>query len=491
MVDSTQASLDELVARERAAVRRAPRRVGLTGLVVGIVLAFVVSLAAGAAGIAISVAEVSSVETPHELAIGPVTVLVSDAGPPTPVLVAAVLALVAIAFGALAFEGIAALLAIDPRRRLLGSYRRVRGADAGQPGPVRVTVVIPAHNEEATLPATLAGLQAQTRRPERVIVVADNCTDGTVQVARGMGAEAFETVDNAHKKGGALNQLLGTLLPGMGASDAVLVIDADTVLLSRFIEVATARLDADPELAAVGGRFLGEDGAGVLGQFQRNEYLRYSTQISARRGRVFVLTGTATMFRADALLDVAAARGVALPGESGRVYDTAALTEDNELTLALKSLGATMISPDECQVVTEIMPTWRALWIQRKRWQRGALENLNAYGITAGTIRYWGQQVGIGYGTVALNSALLLFLITVLAVDAWIWFPFWLAVTAIFLIERVATVWRGGWRARLLALSLVPELLYDVFLQIVFVTCLVDIARNRQARWGHVQRGTP
>ena len=242
-----------------------------------------------------------------------------------------------------------------------------------------------------------------------------------------------------------------------------------------------------PDRAAL-DPFLGEGGAGILGQFQRNEYLRYSVQISARRGRVFVLTGTASMFRADALLDVAAARGVALPGESGRVYDTAALTEDNELTLALKSLGATMISPDECQVVTEIMPTWRALWIQRKRWQRGALENLGAYGITSGTIRYWGQQVGIGYGTIALNSALLLFLITVLAVDAWIWFPFWIAVAGVFLAERVATAWRGGWRARLLALALVPELLYDIFLQVVFVTCLADIARHRQARWGHVQR---
>ena len=36
---------------------------------------------------------------------------------------------------------------------------------------------------------------------------------------------------------------------------------------------------------------------------------------------------------------MAAARGVFIPGETGRVYDTAALTEDNELTLALKSLG--------------------------------------------------------------------------------------------------------------------------------------------------------
>jgi cellulose synthase/poly-beta-1,6-N-acetylglucosamine synthase-like glycosyltransferase len=169
------------------------------------------------------------------------------------------------------------------------------------------------------------------------------------------------------------------------------------------------------------------------------------------------------------------------------VYDTAALTEDNELTLALKSLGATMTSPLECTVTTEIMPTWRNLWVQRKRWQRGALENLSAYGITRATIRYWGQQVGIGYGAVALNTFLFLMVITVLSVDEWIWFPFWLVVGSIFVVERVLTTWGGGWKARGLAVVILPELLYDVFLQVVFVKCLIDITLARRARWGHVQ----
>lgn len=78
-------------------------------------------------------------------------------------------------------------------------------------------------------------------------------------------------------------------------------------------------------------------------------------------------------------------------------------------------------------------------------------------------------------------------LITVLAVDQWIWFPFWLIVGLIFVLERVVTVWRGGWKARLLAASLFPELAYDVFLQVVFVKCLIDIALAKRTTWGHVQ----
>ena len=57
----------------------------------------------------------------------------------------------------------------------------------------------------------------------------------------------------------------------------------------------------------------------------------------------------------------------------------------------------------------------------------------------------------------------------------------------IFVAERVITVWRGGWKARLLAAALFPELAYDVFLQVVFVKCLFDIALAKRTTWGHVQ----
>ena len=133
------------------------------------------------------------------------------------------------------------------------------------------------------------------------------------------------------------------------------------------------------------------------------------------------------------------------------MYDTAALTEDNELTLAIKSLGGLMASPDRCKVVTELMPTWRNLWTQRLRWQRGALENLGAYGPAPTMLRYWAQQLGIGYSVIALSSFWLLIIVTALATDHWVWFPFWLSVGSLFVADRVVSVWSGGWKARLLA----------------------------------------
>ncbi len=78
--------------------------------------------------------------------------------------------------------------------------------------------------------------------------------------------------------------MLADLLPTLGDNDVVMVMDADTALDQGFIAEAVRRFENDRALMAVGGIFYGEEGHGLLGQFQRNEYIRYSRQINRRRG---------------------------------------------------------------------------------------------------------------------------------------------------------------------------------------------------------------
>ncbi|MCU1632173.1 MAG: glycosyltransferase family 2 protein, partial [Micrococcaceae bacterium] len=281
------------------------------------------------------------------------------------------------------------------------------------------------------------------------------------------------------------------ILPEQGDNDVVMVMDADTQLDDGVLANAVVRFVRDRALIAVGGLFYGEGGHGLIGQFQRNEYIRYSRQMRRRRGRVFVLTGTASLFRPVALRTIADSRGRTIPGTSGDVYDTASLTEDNELTIAIKSLGGLMVSPQDCTVVTELMPSWRTLWNQRLRWQRGALENIGAYGVTAPTMRYWAQQLGIGYGVIALGAYFALVLLTVVSLETWIWFPFWLGLGMLFTLERLITVWKGGWKARILAIALLPELFFDLFLNLVYVKGVVDLSFGREARWKHLTHAAP
>ncbi len=106
----------------------------------------------------------------------------------------------------------------------------------------KVVCLIPAHNEEDCLPDALYSLTKQTRRPDRIVVVADNCTDRTIEVVQpyrvGFCVEVIETVGNRHKKAGALNQALGEILPSLEDEDTILVMDADSFLDKRFIESA-------------------------------------------------------------------------------------------------------------------------------------------------------------------------------------------------------------------------------------------------------------
>lgn len=400
--------------------------------------------------------------------------------PPLAVILAAAGALALVLVGAVILEAVSLLPMARPQ---------AIGDPAPAPSlsnPARVTVVIPAHNEEATLGGTLASLRDQSRAPDHVVVVADNCVDGTRDVAHAAGCTVIESHRNRGRKAGALNQALGRLLPTFGPRDLLLIMDADTHLSPDFILEASRILERDPDISAVGGVFTGDTRPGLLAQLQRNEFARYARQLASRKGRVFVLTGTATLFRPSALEDIAAQREASLPGQRGKVYAESAITEDNELTLALKSLGAYVVSPRTCRVSTETMPTLGTLWTQRLRWQRGALENLNDYGIRPSTARYWMQQWGLAYGSIALPLSLVALIVTPIIVGQWLLLPFWALVTVAFSLERGLTAWDTGWRGRIVAFSLVPEVAYSLVLQASFVRALVGMMGSHEMTWGHL-----
>ncbi|WGW12293.1 glycosyltransferase family 2 protein [Saxibacter everestensis] len=358
-------------------------------------------------------------------------------------------------------------------------------------GPGRIVVLIPAHDEAALIGEALESLAAQTRVPDEVIVIADRCMDLTREIALAHDVKVVVTVANLEKKAGALNQVLDDLLPRLTDNDAVLVMDADGSLSPAFVAEAARRLrepEGDgPRVGGVGGVFLGYPVAGIVGHLQDNEYIRYARDVGRRKGRADVLTGTATLFSVRALRDVVRARAEdRLPSGTG-VYSVHALTEDNELTLALKHLGYRCVSPKECIVGTEVMPTAPRLFHQRLRWQRGALENLREYGLTRHTAPYIVRQIMtyVGVAFVPFFLTTLLFTFLVRGAVPWSWF--WFYVTGFVVAERVWSVKRGGWRAVLLAGTVVPEVVYDMFLHSGYVKALTDTMTDARETWDHTK----
>lgn len=337
--------------------------------------------------------------------------------------------------------------------------------------------VLPAHNEAEGIVAAIEGLRTQERPPDDILVVCDNCTDNTAELAEAAGARVMHTVGNQAKKAGALNQAFQVVLR---QADRILVMDADSVLDPAFLRTADEYIDGG-KYVAIGGTFRGGPGGGFVGWCQRNEYARYERDVRRLNGTALVLTGTATVFQTDVLRKVAALRGTMLPGEKGKVYDEEVLTEDNELTFALRHLGYKFLCPPACTLETEIMPTWGELAKQRLRWKRGAIENLIQYGFPSWAWPFWGRQALSAIGILMTFTYLTTFafaLIVGLHIR-----PLWVGVTAVFALHQVVTVRSRGWRAMLVGALIYPEMMYDVFLQAVQGRAFLQAIRRTERGW--------
>jgi cellulose synthase/poly-beta-1,6-N-acetylglucosamine synthase-like glycosyltransferase len=89
-----------------------------------------------------------------------------------------------------------------------------------------VAILIPAHNEEAGIGKTLERLMAQLVEGDRLLVLADNCTDNTAAIARSYGAEVCERTDPQRRgKGYALDH--GVRFLAGNPREVVIIIDAD------------------------------------------------------------------------------------------------------------------------------------------------------------------------------------------------------------------------------------------------------------------------
>jgi biofilm PGA synthesis N-glycosyltransferase PgaC len=137
---------------------------------------------------------------------------------------------------------------------------------------MRLAVIVPFLDEERHLPALLASLAAQTRQPDRLLLVDDGSSDGSPAVAARFARErAWATalrrparppgpdrLDGAHELR-AFEWALGELGEQW---DLVAKLDADLRLAPGTLAAMESRFAADPRLGIAGPRLLTIDAAG-------------------------------------------------------------------------------------------------------------------------------------------------------------------------------------------------------------------------------------
>lgn len=130
--------------------------------------------------------------------------------------------------------GMLAIYAVE-----VGAGLRAARRGAVQPGRQKVAVLIPAHNEELVIGQTLDMLMKADDPADRILVVADNCSDGTSALALARGAECVTRTDD-QRRGKSHALAFGRLALTDDPPDVVIVLDADCRLVDGSISALSA-----------------------------------------------------------------------------------------------------------------------------------------------------------------------------------------------------------------------------------------------------------
>lgn len=240
---------------------------------------------------------------------------------------------------------------------------RNKAKETGEPRP-RVAVLVPAHNEASGIGATLETLLPQLSSQDRLIVIADNCSDETATIARTAGATVIERTDQERKgKGYALDY--GLRFIEADPPEVVVMADADCIVQEGAIErvVRLAKAMARPaqttylmEQPANPGP---KDAVSALAFMVKNLVRPRGLE---RLGLPCLLYGTAMAFPWSVIASA--------PLASGNIV------EDMQLAIDLAVAGHAPIFCSEAKVIGRLPQQKQAAEGQRVRWEHGHLQTL-------------------------------------------------------------------------------------------------------------------
>lgn len=234
-----------------------------------------------------------------------------------------------------------------------------------EPASWRVAVVIPSHNEEASIAACVKSLRSSNTGTisADIYVVADNCDDRTAEIAIQAGATVLERKNETERgKGYALHFAFTTLAP-LGY-DCFLIVDADTSVSPNFIEAAAGRMRAGA--SAVQVRYL-----------VRNLEENVRTRLMGLALRAFNVVrplGREHLNLSAGILG----NGFGLSAETLRSvpYLASSIVEDLEYHLSLVRSGRRVAFVNETTVYGEMPIRGQGVKTQRSRWEGGRLRML-------------------------------------------------------------------------------------------------------------------
>jgi cellulose synthase/poly-beta-1,6-N-acetylglucosamine synthase-like glycosyltransferase len=226
----------------------------------------------------------------------------------------------------------------------------------------QLSVLIPAYNEEGYVGRCIDAVIASDYPKEKfeIVVIDDGSEDGTYDEAK--QRESVPNVSVHQKSNGGKHDALNYGL-SHSSGDLVVVIDADSFIEKDALSLVAGAFQSNPEVGAIAGNVKVLNRESSITKLQTLEYILGINTF--RRafdffGAIPVVPGCLGGFRREALEKVGG-------------YEGDTLTEDFDVTLQILKEGWT-VRQTSGTVWTEAPFSWKDLYRQRLRWNRGNLD---------------------------------------------------------------------------------------------------------------------
>lgn len=265
---------------------------------------------------------------------------------------------------------------ISPWNDVLMSFKRFRIRHR-QPKSVyapRVSVLVPAWNEEDGIVTTIETLLQSTYKNMEIIVINNASTDQTeehvqaiihriaIQKIRRSRIDIVYVREENQGKGYALNKGIQ-----IATGEILISIDADCSVSPTAIQNFVNCFEDPNVMAAVGNVKIGNTDT-LIGVIQYLEFLFsfYFKKCDSIFGSIYIIGGAAGAFRKEVF--------TILEG-----YSVSNVTEDIDLSVRMQCLGMKIVYAQDAIIYTEGAADFSGLIKQRTRWKRGRFETFIQY----------------------------------------------------------------------------------------------------------------
>lgn len=223
-----------------------------------------------------------------------------------------------------------------------------------------VTALVPAHNEAATIVDVIEGIKAQTYPIERILVVADNCTDNTAELSKRAGATVVKT--QCGDKARAQNAVLHSI-----QTDYIVGWDGDTIPTPDCLELMMKDIEKYGHDATC-STVLPIQEKGFFIRARRFAYAlgrRWWRLTQATIGRIQVLTGASYLFSTESIKAV-----------GGFTTTEKVCSSDMPTTWLLHQAGYKCGYAGSAEALTYDPETLKVYWAQMQRWSSGYFQTI-------------------------------------------------------------------------------------------------------------------